>query len=102
MDNLAKKPLVEIIETLTKLNQQIDLNELKVEKLKLELYQLQQELAVMIPEYEELRCEVINRFPFMEKDDAFKPKQMKKGVYGENGEISIKFSRRRMPLATNR
>lgn len=85
IDNVEQKPLVEIIETLTKLNQQIDLKSLKIEKLKLELYQLQQELAVMIPEYEELRCEVINRFPFMEKDDAFKPKQIKKGVCEENG-----------------
>ena len=85
IDNVEKKPLVEIIETLTKLNQQIDLKSLKIEKLKLELYQLQQELAVMIPEYEELRCEVINRFPFMEKEDTFKPKQIKKGVCKENG-----------------
>ena len=85
MDNIEKKPTVDLINEMTRLDQQIDLHTLKIEKLNLELYQLQQELAVMLPEYEELRCEVITRFPFMEKDDAFKPKQMKKGVYEENG-----------------
>lgn len=85
MNNVEKKPTVDLINEMTRLDQQIDLHTLKIEKLKLELYQLQQELAVMIPEYEELRCEVVNRFPFMEKDDVFKPKQMKKGVYEENG-----------------
>jgi len=71
---LETKPTIDIIKDMTTLDQQIDLKTLKIEKLKLELYQLQQELAVMIPEYEELRLEIVSRFPNLINDDEFKPK----------------------------
>ena len=74
---LEKKSTIEIIDTMSKLEKEIDLKTLKVEKLKLELYQLQQELAVMIPEYEELRVEIVGRFPNLENSNEFKPKQSK-------------------------
>lgn len=80
MEELKTKPTVDIIKDMTTLDQQIDLKTLKIEKLKLELYQLQQELAVMIPEYEELRLEVINRFPFMKNDPVFQPKEKVKSI----------------------
>lgn len=71
---LEKKSTVGIIDTMSKLEKEIDLKTLKVEKLKLELYQLQQELAVMIPEYEELRVEIVGRFPVLEKSKEFQKK----------------------------
>ena len=53
MEDLTKKPLVNIIEDMTKLDNEIDLLMLK---------------------YDKLRLEVIRRFPQVENEDAFKQK----------------------------
>ena len=72
---LETKPLVEIFYRMTTLDTQIELKQLKIDKLELELYQLKQELANMLPEYEKLRVEVVTRFPNLKKDEAFQPKK---------------------------
>ena len=56
MEDITKKPLVEIITEMSKLDKEIDLKLLQ---------------------YEKLRLEVVRRFPFVEQDKAFKPKQKK-------------------------
>ena len=81
MEDISKKPLVEIFDRMSKLDTKIDLQTLKIEKLRLELYQLEQELAVMLPEYEELRLEVIKRFPIVKNNEIFQPKEVN---YGKN------------------
>ncbi len=78
MEDLEKTPTVTLVNDMTILDQQIGLKTLKLEKLKLELYQLQQELAVMIPKYEENRAELIKRFPMLENNVEFQPKKIKK------------------------
>lgn len=72
---MEKTPTIELVNNMTKLEQQIDLKTLKVEKLKLEVYQLEQELAVMIPEYEKNRIELIRRFPNLANNEEFQPKE---------------------------
>lgn len=74
MKDIKKKPTVEIIKDMTKLEQQIDLKQLKIEKLKLELKQLRKELKLMLPQYEELRVEIISRFPNLENSKEFQKK----------------------------
>lgn len=71
---IEKKPTTDIIKEMTELDQQIDLKQLKITKLKLELKQLRQELKIMLPKYEELRLEIIKRYPGLKDSGEFKQK----------------------------
>lgn len=64
-EDITKKPLVEIITEMTRLEQEIGLKQIKNEK----------ELALMELKYERLRLEVVRRFPQLENSEEFKPKQ---------------------------
>ena len=66
-EDITKKPLVEIITEMTRLEQEIGLKQIKNEK----------ELALMELRYERLRLEVVRRFPIVEKEEEFKPRQKK-------------------------
>lgn len=68
MEDISKKPLVEIITEMTRLEQEIGLKQIKNEK----------ELKRMELRYERLRLEVVRRFPFVEKTEEFKKKVFKK------------------------
>ncbi len=61
-EDITKKPLVEIITEMTRLEQEIGLKQIKNEK----------ELALMELKYERLKLEVIRRFPDIEKQEVFK------------------------------
>lgn len=67
-EDITKKPLVEIITEMTRLEQEIGLKKIKNEK----------ELALMELKYERLRLEVVRRFPIVEKEEEFKKKVFKK------------------------
>lgn len=67
-EDITKKPLVEIITEMTRLEQEIGLKQIKNEK----------ELASMELRYERLRLEVVRRFPIVEKEEEFKKKVFKK------------------------
>ena len=67
-EDITKKPLVEIITEMTRLEQEIGLKQIKHEK----------ELALMELRYERLRLEVVRRFPIVEKEEEFKKKVFKK------------------------
>lgn len=67
MEDISKKPLVEIIQEMTFLEEQIGLKQIKYEK----------EIQKMILYYERLRLEVVRRFPIVEKDEAFSKKEFK-------------------------
>ena len=56
MEDITKKPLVEIITEMTR---------------------LEQEIGLKLLQYEKLRLEVIKRYPIVENNEAFKPKQKK-------------------------
>jgi hypothetical protein len=73
-DELKEKPTVDIIKDMTFLDQQIELKQLKITKLKLELQQLKKEIKPMLSQYEELRVEITNRFPNLEKSKEFQKK----------------------------
>lgn len=64
-EDITKKPLVEIITEMTRLEQEIGLKQIKNEK----------ELALMELRYERLRLEVVRRFPIVEQKEEFKPIQ---------------------------
>ena len=68
MEDITKKPLVDIIKEMTYLEQEIGLKQIKNEK----------ELDLMILKYERLRLEVVRRFPIVEKEEEFKKKVFKK------------------------
>lgn len=74
MEELKTKPTVDIIKDMTFLDQQIELKQLKITKLKLELQQLKKELKPMLSQYEESRVEIISRFPGLENSKEFKKK----------------------------
>ena len=67
-------PAVDILKEMSKLEQQIGLKQLKIEKLNLELSQLQIELDSLMPRYETLRVEITGRFPGLEKSPEFQKK----------------------------
>lgn len=67
-EDITKKPLVEIITEMTRLEQEIGLKQIKDSK----------ELAIMELRYERLRLEVVRRFPIVEKEEEFKKKVFKK------------------------
>lgn len=67
-EDITKKPLVEIITEMTRLEQEIGLKQIKNEK----------ELALMELRYERLRLEVVRRYPMVEKEEEFKKKVFKK------------------------
>lgn len=67
-EDITKKPLVEIITEMTRLEQEIGLKQIKNEK----------ELALIELRYERLRLEVVRRFPIVEKEEEFKKKVFKK------------------------
>ena len=68
MEDLTKKPLVEIVQEITYLEQEIGMKQIKDEK----------ELNLMILKYEKLRLEMIRRFPVLENMNDFKKKEFKK------------------------
>lgn len=67
MEDITKKPLVDIIKEMTYLEQEIGLKQIRESK----------ELDLMILKYERLRLEVVRRFPFVEKEEEFKEKKFK-------------------------
>ena len=67
-EDITKKPLVEIITEMTRLEQEIGLKQIKNEK----------ELALMELRYERLRLEVVRRFPIIEQNEEFKKKEFKR------------------------
>ena len=67
-EDITKKPLVEIITEMTRLEQEIGLKQIKNEK----------ELALMELRYERLRLEVVRRYPIVENEEEFKKKVFKK------------------------
>lgn len=68
MEDITKKPLVDIIKEMTYLEQEIGLKQIRESK----------ELDLMILKYERLRLEVVRRFPIVEKTEEFKKKEFKR------------------------
>lgn len=68
-EDISKKPLVEIFNEMSFLEQEIGLKQLKYEK----------EMEKMILYYERLRLEVLRRYPILKDKEEFKPKVFKKG-----------------------
>ena len=66
-EDITKKPLVEIFQEMSYLEQEIGLKQIKYEK----------EMEKLILHYEKLRLEVIRRFPILEDKEEFKPIQKK-------------------------
>ena len=67
-EDITKKPLYEIMTEMTFLEQEIGLKQIKHEK----------EIELMELRYEKLRLEVVRRFPIVEKEEEFKKKVFKK------------------------
>lgn len=65
MNDYSKTPLVELITNMTYLDKEIEM----------EIYRLNNK----IKQYEEMRQEVITRFPPVEKEECFKQKKLIKG-----------------------
>ena len=66
-EDISNKSLTDIIKEMTLLEQDIGLKQIKHNR----------EIALMELKYERLRLEVIKRFPQLENNEEFKPRQKK-------------------------
>lgn len=73
-EDLSTKPLVDIFNEMSYLEQEIGIKQIKHDK----------EMEKLILKFERLRLEVIKRFPVMEDKEPFKPMVKEKTIYGRN------------------
>lgn len=72
MEDISKKPLVDIFSEMSFLEQEIGLKQIKHDK----------EMEKLILKFERLRLEVIKRYPMLEQEEVFREKN-KENIYGK-------------------